>query len=255
MLDVGQGDAVLLRLTNGSHVLVDAGPKAFGYDAGKRVLVPFLRRQGISRLDAVVLSHPHSDHIGGLEAVMEEVEVNALYEADTTIASRLHYGLRLAARRHGVPVVTVGRGDNISPDPNARVYIVHPGADDRISQNLNNASLCLKVLIGRTSIFFSGDAEDDAEAEMTRRYGGFLSSDILKAGHHGSSTSTGAPFLDSITPKIALISVGAQNKFGHPSPDVVRLLQTRHITVLRTDREGALVFESDGSEWKQIDWR
>ncbi|MEX1139359.1 MAG: DNA internalization-related competence protein ComEC/Rec2 [Bacteroidota bacterium] len=255
MLDVGQGDAILLRLTNGSHVLVDAGPKAFGYDAGKRVLVPFLRRQGISRLDAVVLSHPHSDHIGGLEAVMEEVEVHALYEADTAIVSRLHRGLRSAARRHRVPLVTAGRGDNISPDPNARVFVLHPGIEDKRSQNVNDASLCLKVLIGRTSIFFSGDAEGEAEGEMTRRYGGFLSSDILKAGHHGSSTSSGAQFLDSITPKIALISVGERNKFGHPSPGVVRLFQTRNTTVLRTDREGALVFESDGFRWKQIDWR
>ncbi len=255
MLDVGQGDAILLRLTNGSHILVDAGPQAFGYDAGKKILVPFLRRHGISRLDAVVLSHPHSDHIGGLEAVMEAVEVNVLYEADTALVSRLHGRLRLAAQRLGVSLATAGRGDNISPDPNARIYVVHPGDEYRGSLDPNNASLCLKVVIGRTSMFFSGDAEDDAESAMNRRYGRFLSSDILKVGHHGSSTSSGTRFLDSITPKIALISVGEQNKFGHPSPAVVRLLQTRNSTVLRTDREGAIVFESDGSELKQIHWR
>jgi beta-lactamase superfamily II metal-dependent hydrolase len=186
---------------------------------------------------------------------MEAVEVNALHEADTAIVSRLHHRLRQAAQRHGVPLVITDRGANISPDPNARIYVVHPGSDGRSSKDVNNASLCLKVVIGRTSMFFSGDAEGEAEEEMTRRYGRFLSSDVLKAGHHGSSTSSGAQFLHSITPKIALISVGEQNKFGHPSPDVLRLFQTRNTAVFRTDREGALVLESDGSEWKHIDWR
>lgn len=255
MLDVGQGDAVLLRLTNGSHILVDAGPKAFGYDAGKKVLVPFLRRHGISRLDAVVLSHPHSDHIGGLEAVMEAMEVKVIYEADTAVASQLHGRLRRAAAQFGVPLATAQRGDNISPDPNSRVYVVHPGVENRGSREVNNASVCLKVVIGRTSMFFSGDAEGEAESEMTRRYGRFLTSDILKTGHHGSSTSSGSQFLDSITPKIALISVGEKNKFGHPSPGVIRLFQNRNTTVLRTDQQGAIVLESDGSRWNHIDWR
>ena len=255
MLDVGQGDAILLRLGNGSHVLVDAGPKAFGYDAGKRVLVPFLKRHGVSRIDAVILSHPHSDHIGGLEAVMEAVEVKVLYEADTAIVSQLHRQLRLAAQIKEVPLVIAGSGDNLSPDPNARIYVMHPGGESRRSANVNNASICLKVLIGRTSVFFSGDAELEAEGEMIRRFGRFLSSDLLKAGHHGSLTSSGSLFLDSITPKIALISVGEKNKFGHPSPAVIHSLQTRKTTVHRTDQDGALIFESDGTQWKQLDWR
>ncbi|MEX2116678.1 MAG: DNA internalization-related competence protein ComEC/Rec2 [Bacteroidota bacterium] len=255
MLDVGQGDALLLRFANGSYVLVDAGPKAFGYDAGKRVLVPFLKRHGVSRLDAVILSHPHSDHIGGLEAVMEAVNVGALYEADTAIVSHLHRQLRLTAEKHEVPVVVAGMGGNLSPDPNARIYVVHPGSENRKSTNVNNASICLKVMVGGTSVFLSGDAELEAEAEMVRRFSRFLSSDILKTGHHGSSTSSSTMFLDSITPKIALISVGGKNKFGHPSAAVVQSLQTRKTTVLRTDRNGALILESDGLQWKRLDWR
>jgi competence protein ComEC len=90
---------------------------------------------------------------------------------------------------------------------------------------------------------------------MVRRFGGFLSSDILKTGHHGSSTSSSPAFLDSITPKIALISVGEKNKFGHPSAAILQALEQRKAAVLRTDRNGALIFESDGSQWKQIDWR
>lgn len=255
MLDVGQGDALLLRFGNGSHVLMDAGPKSFGHDAGARVLVPFLKRHGVSRLDAVILSHPHGDHIGGLEAVMEAVTIGAVYEADTAIVSRLHRQLRMTAQEQGIPIVITGVGENLSPDPNARMYAVHPGSESKKSKNLNNASLCLKLMIGETTAFFSGDAELEAEAEMVRKFGRFLSSDILKAGHHGSSTSSRSMFLDSITPKIALISVGEKNKFGHPSAAVLQAFETRKTAVLRTDQHGALIFETDGLKWKQVNWR
>jgi competence protein ComEC len=255
MLDVGQGDALLIRFGNGSNVLVDAGPKAFGYDAGKRILVPFLKRHGVSKLDAVILSHPHSDHIGGLHAVLEEVNVGMLYEADTAIVSQMHRQLRLAALSRGIPLTTVNVGMNLSPDPNARMYVIHPGSERGGSGNVNNESVCVKMQVGGTTALLSGDAESEAESAMVGRFGRFLSSDILKTGHHGSSTSSSPAFLDSITPKIALISVGEKNKFGHPSTAVLQALEQRNAAVLRTDRNGALIFESDGSQWKHVDWR
>ncbi|HEX9615568.1 MAG TPA: DNA internalization-related competence protein ComEC/Rec2, partial [Bacteroidota bacterium] len=255
MLDVGQGDALLLRFPNGANVLVDAGPRTFGYDAGKRVLVPFLSRQGITRLDAVVLSHPHSDHIGGLEAVLSMVQVAAIYEADTVIASRMHAEMRRVAAERGVELRTVGTGDEISPDPNARLYVVHPAPGQDRFENLNNNSLVLKLQYGGSEALLCGDAELEAEEIMGARYRFFLGADMLKTGHHGSSTSSSDDFLHGITPKFAIISVGAANKFKHPSPRVVERLRSGGTRVLRTDLEGALLFTTDGTTWKRIDWR
>ena len=255
MLDVGQGDAVLIRFPNGSNMLVDAGPRAFGYDAGKRVLVPFLARNTITRIDAILLSHPHSDHIGGVEAVLTSVNVGVILEADTLTASRMHSDLRSAAEDRGVPVHRVGAGANVSPDANARLYVLHPVPGQDHFDNLNNSSLVLKMMYGDATALFVGDAEVEAEEIMKARYGSFLDGDLLKTGHHGSSTSSSEHFLDGITPKIAIISVGARNKFKHPSPQVIQRLQENGTTVFRTDLEGALIFETDGTEWKRIHWR
>lgn len=254
MLDVGQGDGILITFPNGSHVLVDAGPRSFGYDAGERVVAPFLRRHGIGRIDAVIVSHAHSDHIGGLEAVMAAVEIGAIHEPGSLVASALHKRLRDAAIRRGVPVVYTARGSDLSPDPSARLYVLHPPPGQSIPDDENNGSLVIKLVYGRASMLLTGDAETEAEATIRNRYGLFLDSDILKAGHHGSITSSSEDFLDGITPEIALISVGARNKFGHPSALVLSRLSARGVVVHRTDREGALIFETNGETWQHIEW-
>jgi len=253
MLDVGQGDGILIKFPNGSHVLVDAGPRSFGYDAGERVVVPFLARHGVGRIDAVVVSHAHSDHIGGLEAVMAAVDVGVIHEPDSLVASALHRRIRDAAIRRGIPVVYAARGSDLSPDPAARLYVLHPPGLSSAG-DLNNGSFVLKLVYGRTSMLLTGDAEAEAEATIRSRYGLFLDSDILKAGHHGSVTSSSEDFLNGITPEIALISVGARNKFGHPSPEILSRLSGRGVVVHRTDREGALMYETDGETWKHIEW-
>lgn len=254
MLDIGQGDAVFLEFPNGARMLVDAGPRTFRSDAGERTVVPFLARHGIDRIDAAVISHAHIDHIGGLEAVIGAMKIGVIYEPDTATGSAMHARLRARAGKKGIPVKVVRAGADLSPDPSVRLYVLHPPPGHMAGHDLNNGSLVLKLVYGRASMLLTGDAEEEAEEMIRARYGEFLDSDVLKVGHHGSITSSTPDFLDGITPEIALISVGSRNTFGHPSPAVMEFLRQRGTTVFRTDREGAVIVATDGSEWKRIEW-
>lgn len=148
-------------------------------------------------------------------------------------------------------------GDTILISENTRVYILHPFGqfDSTDTKDLNNQSIVTKITYGRTSLLLTGDAEIKSETEIVSRYGDFLQADILKIGHHGSKTSTGESFLENINPEQAVISVGYLNKFNHPSGEVLERLRDQGINIYRTDLSGAVVFESDGYEWKQVEWR
>ena len=253
-LDVGQGDALVIRFPNGTTMMIDAGPKTLADDAGKRVVVPYLLRNGISRIEALVASHPHSDHIGGMPYLLTKMTVDTLYEADTLTASRLHGLLRRELAEYGVGWSQLRSGREISPDPSVRVYCLGPSPSGTVS-NLNDRSVVLKIVYGSTSAILPGDAERGEEDGIVSRYGAFLVTELLKAGHHGSSTSSSEEFLHGMSANFAIISVGTNNKFRHPSPVVVARMQKMGMEVLRTDREGAIVFESDGTSWKRIRWR
>jgi len=253
-LDVGQGDALVIRFPNGRNMVIDAGPRTFADDAGKRVVVPYLLRRGITRIEALVASHPHSDHIGGMPYLLTKLPVDTLYEADTLTASRLHGLLRRELKEYDVGWSQLRSGREISPDPSVRVYCLGPSASATVS-NLNDRSVVLKIVYGSTSAVLPGDAERGEENEIVRRYGAFLDTELLKAGHHGSSTSSSGEFLNGMSANFAIISVGTNNKFRHPSPAVVERMQRMGMEVSRTDRDGAIVYESDGTRWKRIRWR
>ena len=252
VLDVGQGDALLVEFPNKATMLIDAGPKAPGFDSGEKIVVPFLKRHGVSLIDRLVISHPHSDHIGGMLFLLKHMNVGALLEADTMTASRLHGAVRAAVTNTN-SLKLIRAGMELSPDPSVRVYCLSPSevVSDR---NLNNRSVVLKIQYGLTSVMLPGDAEKEEEEHVYSRFGSFLDSDILKAGHHGSATSSSLLFLDGITPNFAIISVGRRNKFGHPSRDVLKEMHGRNMRIFRTDAEGAIVFESDGSRWTRSHW-
>jgi competence protein ComEC len=143
----------------------------------------------------------------------------------------------------------------VSIDPDTRVYVLHPFSRGETPRNLNNTSLVLKVLHGRVSLLLTGDAENEVEEQLLDSYGPFVQSILLKAGHHGSITSSGEQFLHAVRPRIAAISVGRGNKFGHPSPEVLRRFRGMEVDARRTDLEGALVWTSDGASLSQVDWR
>ncbi|MGB2869206.1 MAG: DNA internalization-related competence protein ComEC/Rec2 [Bacteroidota bacterium] len=253
-LDVGQGDALFVEFPNGKNLLIDAGPMSAREDAGERYIGPFLRRKGVRSLDVMLVSHPHSDHIGGMGYLLKHVSVRTLVQVDTIPVSQLHREVIETSRMQAVSSRLVKAGVQISPDSGARLYVVNPRSASKV-KNLNNASIALKLVYGATSILFVGDAEDEAEGEMRLRYASFLSSDILKAGHHGSKTSSGEEFLKLVRPSMSIVSVGTKNKFHHPSPEVLERMGDCGIKIFRTDKEGAVIFESNGNEWRRMMWR
>lgn len=260
-IDVGQGDAALVEFPGGATMLVDAGPKSAEYDAGERVVVPFLKRRGIAKIDYLVASHPHADHIGGFARVLSTFEVKQVIESGQPARDPVFLEYADAVRREQSPVAHARAMDSSFSIGSARVYTLYPTATfidtdtSRPHANLNNTSVVLKVCFGETSILFTGDAEREAEQEMLQLYGNFLRATVLKAGHHGSATSNSQEFLDAVRPHYAIISSGVHNSFGHPSDVVLQRLQEMNVEILRTDDEGAIILESDGEQFYRIEWR
>jgi competence protein ComEC len=256
MLDVGQGDALFIEFPDGKTMLYDSGPRTIRSDAGERIVVPFLKRHGIRHIDAVVISHPHADHYGGLEAVLDEVSVGTVYDTGQSGSGQWYAALHKKIGLEKIPVTLVRGGDFIDGFDNVRIYVVHPAPpfvqkpeDDR-SWNLNNASIVLLIIYGDTRILLTGDAEREAEHYMIYIYDDFLRADILKAGHHGSRTSNTDGFLSMVAPETAIISVGRLNRFNHPSEEVIRRFEENDIAVYRTDRNGAVVVRTCGREYR-----
>jgi competence protein ComEC len=255
VIDVGQGDAVILEFPNGKRLLIDAGPLTQKFDAGERTVVPYLKRQGILQLEYVLITHPHSDHIGGASSILKLLRVDTLVMAvHSTVGREVKDLLEVAASRHtGMKVVR--SGNQIQIDSNARVYVLYPDTNHTAEKNQNNSSVVIKVIYGHSSILLVGDAEVPTEQRMVPRYSTFLSSNILKVGHHGSITSSSEEFLKEVSPQTALVSVGIHNKFRHPSPFTIWRMKSHSIDIKRTDKSGAIILESDGTHWIQKEWR
>ena len=260
-LDVGQGDASVVELPDGRVIVIDTGPRSDGYDSGERIVAPFLRRRNISRIDMLVISHPHDDHFGGAPYILENFEVREVLESGQPINTPIFRTYSRDLRDEHCPVDTARSGMRATQFEGMRLYIVAPTQafidpdTTHRHPNLNNTSVVLRIQYGDVSFMFSGDAEVDAEEEMVRQYGDFLKSTLLKTGHHGSRTSSTQEYLDAVAPRLAVISVGRFNKFGHPSRDVIARLHAMRAEVYRTDEEGAIIFESNGKTLSRVDWR
>jgi competence protein ComEC len=257
-IDVGEGDAVLLELPAGKRVLIDAGPRSETFDAGERVVVPFLRRRGIEALDLLVVSHLHADHLGGVAAVLREIPVRAVLHPPAAGASLMGEEFLRDVRLRGCADMPP-HGVPLADSAGFRMYVLAPLPRDTVSASAAargpNASVVLKLQYGAMSALFMGDAERDEELTLVERYGEFLRSSLLKVAHHGSNTSSSVELLESVRPSVAVISVGRNNKFRHPSFDVLQRLDALEAMVVRTDEEGALLFESDGNSLTRLEWR
>ncbi len=254
MIDVGQGDALLLEFPHGETLLYDAGPRTQAYDAGERIVVPYLKKHGVGTIDAAVISHAHADHFGGLAAVIREIDVGRIYASAQHSGNRWYSDLLSELEERSIPYIPIRAGERIEGFTNARVYVVHPSpvfiqspGDDR-HWNLNNASVVLLVQYGNFRILLTGDAETEAEGYMDFIFGDFLDAEVLKAGHHGSNTSSTRRLLNSVRPHDVLISVGRENRFKHPSEEIIRRFESNNIRIYRTDRHGAVVVESCGTD-------
>jgi competence protein ComEC len=245
MIDVGQGDAVAIRTPRGRWLLVDAGREWTGGDAGRSIVVPYLRRVG-GDLALFVLSHPHADHVGGAETILRALHPAAYRDGAFAGGSDAYRRSLAAAQALGVHWSRVHPGDSLSIDGVSVTFLAPDSAWTAHLHDPNLASTVALVQYGDVRFLLTGDAEAPEEAWLVAHAGADLHADVLKVGHHGSSTSSSADFLDAVRPRVALVSVGAGNSYGHPSSDVMRNLAGRGVTVLRTDQLGTIVVRTDG---------
>lgn len=244
-IDIGQGDAALLESDDGAFMLIDAGPRS-----GAQKLVDYCLLQGVETLDYVVFTHPHEDHIGGGKSVLENFEVRQVLLPDTVHTSTTFEHLldtmeKVKKERH--LRVLAPKQDETFLFGNA-YFTVLSGAPPE-GENLNNASIVLKVTYGDVSFLFTGDAEKAAERALLDAEEE-VSAQILKAGHHGSRTSSSEEFLDEVSPTVAVISCAQDNDYGHPHKETLQRFRERGVTVCRTDRNGCVVVVTDGKDFE-----
>jgi competence protein ComEC len=244
-LDVGQGDSILLELPGRLKMLVDGGGTPTGsFDPGERVVSPFLWRKGIKRLDLVVATHAHPDHIKGLQATARNFRPAELWESAASVDGELHQSLLNALPRRAVRR-EMQRGTS-RETAGVRVEALHPGPGSlSLSTGENDRSLVLRLSRGRTSFLLAGDIERAAESELAGNSSN-MRSGVLKVPHHGSGSSSGAAFLSRVSPRIAVITVGRGNTYGFPQEEVLRRLRASGAVIYRTDRDGAVEITSDG---------
>jgi competence protein ComEC len=240
-IDVGQGDATLLHHDEVA-VLIDTG------DWQRSEVVPYLQAQGVDRLDLVVVTHPHADHIGQFDQVLAAVEVDEVWWSGS-VTTTLTFERAVAALEASDAAYEEPRaGDATSLGP-LRFEVVNPPVGVSLA-DLHDSNLALRVTYGEVSFLFTGDAEAATERRMVADHGDWLRADILQVGHHGSSTSTTPGFLTAVDPSVAIYSAGAGNQYGHPHREVLQRLEAAGVEVYGTDVHGTVVVRTDGTGWE-----
>lgn len=238
-LDVGQADCILVQEPSGKAVLIDAGNNG---DA--KLVTGYIKAQGITRLD-LVGTHPHEDHIGSMDTVINTFEIGKIYMPRATTTTKTYRDVLTAIKNKGLKVTAAAAGVKMDLGPAAAMEMLAPNASGY--GDLNDYSAVIKLVYGTTSFLFTGDAGEESEREMlARKYD--LSSDVLKVGHHGSRTATTPAFLKAVAPQVAVISLGKDNEYGHPHKETLDSLAKGKVQVLRTDEEGTIIATSDGQK-------
>jgi beta-lactamase superfamily II metal-dependent hydrolase len=238
-IDVGQGDAELIHTSDGKHILIDAGP-----NGAESSLLQFLGGKGVTTLDAMIMTHPDADHIGGAEEVLETLEVKSVYHPGLVKNTSTFWGFISAAKMEGCPIYTdsqIKAGDylNLSVSEDLRVLSINASAES------NEASIVLRMDASSKSFLFTGDIGFEVENELLANFHDSLDVDVLKVAHHGSRTSSSMEFLEAVTPSVAVIEVGT-NTYGHPTGETLSRLATVGASIIRTDQAGTNVVSSNG---------
>lgn len=236
-IDVGQADSILIQQGN-ENMLIDAGN-----NDDEETLKNYLGNLGITEFKYVVGTHAHEDHIGSLDYIMNSFKVGKIYFPKTTSSTKTFQNLVKAVQNKGMQFTAPAVGETFNLGE-AECTILAPNSSRY--DDANNYSIVIKIEYGNTSFLFTGDAEDVSEKEMLKN-GLDLKADVLKAGHHGSKSSSTHKFLDAVNPKYAVISVGKDNDYGHPNAETLQKFSSRGIEVYRTDESGTIIAESDGN--------
>ena len=239
-IDVGQGDSALITLPNGKTMLIDAGD-----NGTERQLISYLKSVGISQIDYLVGTHPHSDHIGGMQEILESFPVGKIFMPRVTHTSQTYIKLLETIQEKNLSVSTARQGKLVLDEGDVHAEFLAPCSDSY--EDLNNYSAVLRLTYQDTAFLFMGDAETLAEREILS-CASDVSADVLKVGHHGSSTSTSKQFLDAVSPDYAVISCGSDNSYGHPHRETLESLEKAGCSVLRTDETGTILIETDGNQ-------
>ena len=254
-IDVGQGAAAYLETGCGFNMMVDAGgelpfqePEEMG-GVGENIVVPFLQHKGVSELDLVVISHPHEDHFAGMLAVMEHIPIELLMISPVPGETRLYEDMLEDARTREIPVLEARAGDSFSLGRHASMEVILPPADalyKGTNCDLNNNSIVNRITFGDIDFLFTGDIEEEAASDLLRRQVD-ISADVLLIPHHGGYFESVTPFLEAVSPHLAVLQVG-RNPFGHPHPAIIDALSDEGINTLRNDKHGAVIIHTDGTE-------
>ncbi|XZM62224.1 ComEC/Rec2 family competence protein [Clostridium perfringens] len=237
-MDVGQGDAAYIKV-NGNDILIDAGPRS-----NSKELLEQLKAKNIDDFELVIATHPHEDHIGGMVDVFKEYEVKAFYSPKITHTTKTYENLVKAVKDDGLKTKELKGGMVIDLGEGAKFEVFTPQKSEY--EELNDYSPIMKLSFGDTSYLFTGDAEKLAEEEALAKYKTSLDSDVIKFGHHGSSSSSSNAFIEAVSPKYGIISCAKDNKYGHPHRETLDIIKKYNIKTFRTDTDGEIILTSDG---------
>lgn len=249
VLDIGQGDAILVTTPEQNHILVDGGPDAQVLSQLGEVL-PFFFRD----IDLMVLTHPHADHVVGLIAVLQRFHVRAVLMSAPVYESEPYQAFLREVAAQGVPVYMAEASEDFTLGDTAIdvLYPFEPTTGDAM-EDMNDASVVMKVSEGGHSVLLTGDAQVAEEDELLAR-GVDVTADVLKAGHHGSHTSSGFDFVEAVAPQLMVISVGQGNSYGHPHQETLDTAAALEVSVLRTDLDGRIDLVFDEGVWSFQSW-
>lgn len=238
-IDVGQGDSTLLQTSAGS-VLIDCSEPEYGED-----IVAYLNSQGVTELEYFIITHPDEDHMGAAAYIIRNITVKKVIMNGQTKNAKFFSNTLDAMEERGVDGEILGPGDYLEIGA-LRLDVFGPYSLDHSTAEWNNASLIIKAIYGETSFLFTGDAEESGEEDLLEHHRAELDCDVFQAGHHGSKTSNSEELLDAATPSHVVISCGEGNKYGHPHQVALDRFEGIGAQVHRTDKEGTIVFISDG---------
>lgn len=244
-IDVGQGDSIFLKSPNGKTMLIDAGTSD-SFSSIKSVL----DNEGVTKLDVVIMTHPHSDHMGSMNEIAENYKIGTFYMPDAVNTTSMYDKLLSTLERKNIKTKTIwgSSKSTIKWDDDVEVRVLSPIEGEDYLDNLNDLSIVVKVTYGDTSLLLTGDAESRAEELMLSAEKDLLKADVLKLGHHGSSTSSSKAFLEAVQPKAVVISVGKNNDYGHPHKETLQRLKSIGTEIYRTDKLGTVRMLFIGSE-------
>ncbi|VHV24956.1 DNA uptake transporter [Clostridioides difficile] len=237
IIDVGQGDSILVQTPTNKNILIDGGD-----EDSENIIISYLRQKRIKTIDIIIATHPDSDHIGSLDNVIKKFNVNSIYMPEQSTDSEAYQNLINSCTDKNLSIQHLYKNDVLNIDNNINIYVLSPSY---IQEESNLNSIVFKLTFNDNSFLFMGDAEEENKKEILHSFK-LNNINFIKIGHHGSNSSSSLEFIKKISPDIAAISCGYKNQYGHPHREVINNLKQNHVSIYRTDRIGDIVFYSDG---------